>query len=357
MQTDGHVNAGRVPRPTGVQTLVGVLLLIACAAIATILLNTRVSSRGASVRVSIAPGSNLAQAADSLASAGVIRSALVFRLTAAMLGTDSVQITPGRYIVTRGRSTSALLEQLRSGTGRVRRLTVPEGWGIRQIARLVQDSLAIPADTLIAATRDAARRTRMQTPAADVEGYLFPATYEFTDAVTAAGVVDTMLLTFERRWKSAWDTTMQQQGRTRHEVVTLASIVEKEAGRSSDRALIASVYLNRLRAGMRLQADPTVLYAMGLVAKRVMYADLKVKSPYNTYRVAGLPPGPIASPGTESLRAALAPAIGNAMFFVAFPDGHSQFSRTFREHAAAVKAARQARDSAPTRITAPVSVR
>jgi UPF0755 protein len=138
---------------------------------------------------------------------------------------------------------------------------------------------------------------------------------------------------------------MQRQGRTRHEVVTLASIVEKEAGQSSDRALIASVYLNRLRAGMRLQADPTVLYAMGLVAKRVSYADLKVKSPYNTYRVAGLPPGPIASPGTESLLAALEPASGDAMFFVAFPDGHSQFTRTFAQHGAAVRAARKALDS------------
>lgn len=346
MSADDRRALAGARRPTGLQSFLGVLVLVAFASVAAVLLNTRVAGRGGSARVTIAPGSSIAQAADSLASARLIRSALVFRITAALSGSGSLRITPGRYVVPRGRSTSALLEQLRTGAGRVRRLTVPEGWGIRQIARLVQDSLAIPAETLIAATRDSARRARVQTSAADVEGYLFPATYEFTDSVSAGGVVDTMLLTFERRWKSAWDSTMQRQGRTRHDVVTLASIVEKEAGRSSDRALIASVYLNRLRVGMRLQADPTVLYAMGLVAKRVMYTDLKVESPYNTYRLSGLPPGPIASPGTESIQAALEPASGDALFFVAFPDGHSQFTRTFAQHGAAVRAARTARDSA-----------
>jgi len=346
MSADDRRELAGARRPTRIQTVLGVLVLMSCASVAAVLLNARVAGRGGSARVTITPGSSIAQAADSLTSAGVIRSALVFRIAAALSGSGSLRVIPGRYAVVRGRSTSALLEQLRTGAGRVRRLTVPEGWGIRQIARLMQDSLAIPADTLRAATRDSSRRARMQTPAADVEGYLFPATYEFTDAITAAGVVDTMLLTFERRWRSSWDTTMQRQGRTRHDVVTLASIVEKEAGRSSDRAQIASVYLNRLRAGMRLQADPTVLYAMGLVAKRVMYADLKVDSPYNTYRVSGLPPGPIASPGTESLQAALEPASGDAMFFVAFPDGHSEFTRTFAQHRVAVRAARKALDSA-----------
>lgn len=346
MNTDDRREFAGARRPSLLRTIVGVLVFLAFTGVAAVLLNTPLSGRSGSARVTIAPGSSLAQAADSLASARLIRSALVFRVAAALTGSGSLRVIPGRYLVSRGRSTTALLEQLRTGAGRVRRLTVPEGWGIRQIARLVQDSLAIPLDTLITATRDSARRARVQTSAADVEGYLFPATYEFGEAVTAGGVVDTMLLTFERRWKRAWDTTMARQGRTRHEVVTLASIVEKEAGRSSDRAMIASVYLNRLRAGMRLQADPTVLYAMGLVAKRVMYSDLKVDSPYNTYRVSGLPPGPIASPGTESLQAAIEPASSDAMFFVAFPDGHSQFTRTFAQHGAAVRAARKALDSA-----------
>ena len=125
----------------------------------------------------------------------------------------------------------------------------------------------------------------------------------------------------------------------------LASIVEREVGRATDRPMIASVYANRLRAGMRLQADPTVLYALGVDAKRVLYEDLKVDSPYNTYRVAGLPPGPIASPGTASLAATVSPAVSAAMFFVAFPDGHSEFRKTFAEHTTAVAQSRAARDS------------
>ncbi|HYW52287.1 MAG TPA: endolytic transglycosylase MltG [Gemmatimonadaceae bacterium] len=324
------------------------LLLLAAVVLLQFRRNGSVSGAGKLARVTIPVGATLDVVAESLQAARVIRSARVFRTEAMLRGSGESPIQPGRYVVQRGASTTALLEQLRNGTNRFRRLTIPEGWGIRQIARLMQDSLGIDSTELFAAARDSARRARMQTKAPDVEGYLFPATYDFTDDVTPAGVVDTMLLTFERRWKSAWDTALTRQGRSRHDVVTLASIVEKEAGRDEDRAMIASVYANRLRAGMRLQADPTVLYAMKLVAKRVMYADLRVDSPYNTYRVSGLPPGPIASPGTASLAAAIEPATSDAMFFVAFPDGHSEFTKTFAQHSAAVKASRQARDAAAT---------
>lgn len=329
---------------------VGALLLAVVAAVAgVVLMNTRVARTGASAKVVIPNGATLGEAADSLRSARVIRSATVFQLVAMFTGDGGGEIKYGRYVIPRGANTSEILAQLHSGEGRFHRLTIPEGWAIQQIARLLRDSLGIPVDSVVAATRDSTRRARVQTPAADVEGYLFPATYEFTDGTPASAVIDTMLLTFDRRWKSAWDTTLQRQGRSRHSAVTLASIVEKEAGRSSDRPMIAAVYLNRLRKGMRLQADPTVLYAMGLVAKRVLFADLRVESQYNTYRVSGLPPGPIASPGTASIAAAVQPADSDVVFFVAFPDGHSQFTRTFAEHSAAVKVAHAARDSAAVR--------
>jgi UPF0755 protein len=323
-----------------------IVLLCSVAIGGAVIVNSRVARAGTLAKVSIPNGATLGEAADSLRSAHVIRSALVFQLAALVTGDGGGEIVYGRYVIPRGASTAEILTQLHSGSGRFHRLTIPEGWGIQQIAKLLHDSLGIGVDSLQAATRDSARRSRMRTTAPDVEGYLFPATYDFTAGTPAAAVVDTMLLTFERRWKSAWDATLKAQGRTRQSAVTLASIVEKEAGRSSERPLIASVYMNRLKAGQRLQADPTVLYAMGLVAKRVMFADLKITSPYNTYRVAGLPPGPIASPGTASLAAAIEPAVSDAMFFVAFPDGHSQFTRTFAEHSAAVKAAHAARDSA-----------
>jgi UPF0755 protein len=329
--------------------LAAVLFVVVLACAAALLLNSRVPRAGSIAKVTIPNGATLAEAADSLASARVVRSATVFQLVALLSGDGGAEIKYGRYFLTRGASTAVIVAQLRSGAGRYHRLTIPEGWGIQQITRLLHDSLGLAVDSLVAATRDSARRARIGTRAADVEGYLFPATYDFGEAITAAAAVDTMLLTFERRWRPSWDSTLKQQGRTRHDLVTLASIVEKEAGRSSERSMIAAVYMNRLRAGQRLQADPTVLYAMGLVAKRVLFADLRVDSPYNTYRVTGLPPGPIASPGTASLAAAMEPAISDAMFFVAFPDGHSQFSRTFGEHTAAVKAAHAARDSAAKR--------
>ncbi len=334
-------------RPFRMVVLLGIMLVMACAVAA--LFNTRVGRAGSVARVTIPPRASLAVIGDSLQRANVVRSALLFRLVAQVRGVPGTDVIGGRYLVARGQSVEQIVRQFEQGRGRFRRLTIPEGWNIRQIARLAEDSLGIPVDSLLAATRDSARLARMQTPSADVEGYLFPATYEFTDGVDASSVVDTMLVTFERRWKDAWDATLQQQGRTRHALVTLASIVEKEAGRNSDRPLIAAVYLNRLRTGMRLQADPTVVYSMGLASKkRVLFADLRIDSPYNTYRNAGLPPGPIASPGTASLAAAVEPAASDAMFFVAFPDGHSQFTRTFAEHTAAVKAARAARDAAPT---------
>jgi UPF0755 protein len=331
-------------------TVLGLVVLAAAGLAAALIWNTRVWRAGSMARVTIPAGATVQVAADSLAATRVIRSALVFRIAATLRGEAGAALVSGRYLVPRGAGVSEVLAQLVSGRGRFHRLLVREGWSVQQIARLAADSLGIPADSIIAAARDSARRARMKTPVGDVEGYLFPATYDFADGVTAGGVVDTMLMTFERRWKPAWDSVLAQQGRSRHALVTLASIVEKEAGRDSDRPLIAAVYLNRLAAGMRLQADPTVIYGMGLVSKkRVMFADLRTESPYNTYRVSGLPPGPIASPGTASLQAALSPAKSDAMFFVAHPDGHSEFTRTFAQHTAAVKAARAARDSAAPR--------
>ena len=326
---------------------IATLALVAIGCVALLLRwNGNVDGAGRIARVTIPKGATLTDAADSLQHARVIRTATIFLLDARLRGRGDDSVQAGRYLVTRGTSTERLLDQLQRGSDRFRRLTIPEGWGIQQIARLMHDSLGIDTTALRAVTRDPVRRARMKTTASDLEGYLFPATYEFTDGTTAAGVVDTMLLTFERRWKNAWDTTLARQGRRRHDVVTLASIVEKEAGRDEDRPMIASVYMNRLRKGMRLQADPTVLYAMKLVAKRVLYADLRTESLYNTYRVAGLPPGPIASPGTASLAAVIEPPTNDALFFVAFPDGHSQFTKSFAEHAVAVKAARAARDAA-----------
>ncbi|NBS59975.1 MAG: endolytic transglycosylase MltG, partial [Betaproteobacteria bacterium] len=173
-------------------------------------------------------------------------------------------------------------------------------------------------------------------PASSFEGYLFPDTYTFPDNATARDAVRVMVERFEKVWKPEWTARAAEVKMSRHEVLTLASIVEREVFRNDERPVVAAVYLNRLKAHIPLQADPTVQYALGKKPGRVLYRDLRVVSPYNTYLNPGLPPGPIASPGAASIEAALHPAKVPYRFFVAAPDGHHEFRRTFAEHEAAI---------------------
>jgi UPF0755 protein len=311
---------------------VGLLILVLGAVVALEVFG--VGSGARVVRVTVAPNLRVRDLGATLARDGAIRSSLVFRVWATLTGHADDEVPSGRFLLTRPTPYAELVQEIRSGRRRV----------IQQVAQRLMDSLAIPIDSTLAAVRDSATRARVGTPAPDVEGYLFPATYEFlANGITSRGAVDSMLTTFERRWRPAWDSALKRDGRTRHEVVTLASIVEREAAKQAERPLIAAVYSNRLRDGQRLQADPTVLYGMGIVAKRVTYDDLKHDSPYNTYRNAGLPPGPIGAPGAASLAAAVSPAPVPYKFFVAFPDGHHEFRTTYDEHLQAVAAARAAR--------------
>jgi UPF0755 protein len=195
------------------------------------------------------------------------------------------------------------------------------------------------------AVRDTALLHALDIPTATLEGYLFPDTYVFPDGTTPRQAVRMMVSRFETVWLPEWDAQLQKRAMNRNDVMALASIVEKEAKLPEERPVIAAVYLNRLRAGMLLQADPTVQYAIGHHVSRVLYKDLAIDSPYNTYRYKGLPPGPIASPGKPSIVAALFPAQVPYLFFVAYPDGHHEFTTNFSAHSVAVKNARRAWDS------------
>jgi UPF0755 protein len=182
-------------------------------------------------------------------------------------------------------------------------------------------------------------------PTPTLEGYLFPDTYVFPDGTTPREAVRVMVARFQQVWLPEWNAQLQKEALSRNDVMALAAIVEKEARIPEERPVIAAVYLNRLKGGMRLQADPTVQYALGRHVARVLYKDLAIDSPYNTYRYSGLPPGPIASPGRPAIVAALFPAHVPYRYFVAHPDGHHEFTRDFRAHSAAVKAARREWDS------------
>jgi UPF0755 protein len=307
-------------------------LLIACG-----------GSDGPQARVTIPPGASMRTAADSLKSAGVIGSPKMFRFYAKLRRGDR-QIKAGTYMLARDASWGSVLASLRSGRGVVNILTVPEGFRLTQTESLMVVKLALTPDSIRAAVRDSALLFRVQAPrsAKDLEGYLFPDTYFFPPGTSARVAVQTMVRRFEQRWKPEWTARLDTFALTRHQLLTLASIVEEEARLPAERPIIAAVYWNRLRRGMRLEADPTVQYALPKPQARLLYRHLEVRSPYNTYRNTGLPPGPIAAPGAASIEATLRPANVPYLYFVAYPDGHHEFRVTLAEHQAASRLARRA---------------
>ena len=246
----------------------------------------------------------------------------------------------GTYVLHDAMSWEQVLTALRLGRGVVHVVTIPEGWTMLEIAPALAETLDVPADSILAAVRDTALLRRLNVPTPTVEGYLFPDTYTFPAGATARDAVLAMVERFEQQWKPEWDSILPRIKLNRHDIVTLASIVEREVRREEERPVVAAVYLNRLRTGMPLQADPTIDYALGRKPGRVLYKDLRVVSPYNTYRNAGLPPGPIGSPGSASIEASLKPANVPYRFFVAAPDGHHEFRRTYAEHLAAIRMVR-----------------
>ncbi|HEX5436554.1 MAG TPA: endolytic transglycosylase MltG, partial [Gemmatimonadaceae bacterium] len=275
-----------------------------------------------------------------------IRWPKLFRAYAMILGSDR-DIKPGMYALQPGLSYHALLHALEQGEGLERRVTIPEGYSLREIVPLLARTLRVPVDSVKAAVRDTALRRALGVPASTLEGYLFPDTYTFAYGTSAREAVRQMTQQFEAMWKSAWNARLTQLGMSRNDIVTLASIVEKEALLPEERPVISAVYHNRLRAHMPLQADPTVQYALGEHHDRLLYRDLEVDSPYNTYKHSGLPPGPIASPGEASIEAALFPAHVPYLFFVADPDGHHEFRTTFAGHKAAKREAARERRKRP----------
>lgn len=297
-------------------------------------------------RVVISKGSFRA-ATDSLVAARVISFGPVFRVYARVRGLDR-SIQAGTYVFNPGASWGDILRDLNEGRDIELSVTVPEGLPLAQSLPLIAEKLEVPLDSLELAVRDRDAILRVGSPTGTLEGYLFPDTYRFPPDANAQAIVDEMLKRFEAQWTPAMKARLDSTGLSRHAVLTLASIVEEEARVDSERPVIAGVYLNRIAKKMPLQADPTVRFALGKYTDRVLYRDLTVDSPYNTYKVKGLPPGPIAAPGRKSLEAALWPASVPWLFFVAHPDGHHVFTKTFREHSRAIRAVKAAKAATRT---------
>jgi UPF0755 protein len=315
--------------------------LIAALAVAVTLIACGGGGSPGVARMTIPPRASLRVAAESLASAGLVKSPTFFRLYAKMRGGER-QIRAGTYELRKDLGYGAILEALKGGKGLVKTLTVPEGYSVTQVVRTIAARLQVPPESVQAAVRDTALRRRLDVPAATLDGYLFPDTYSLPEGASARQAVAQMVKRFEQIWKPEWTARLDTIGLSRHDILTLASIVEKEARLPQERPVIAAVYMNRLRQGMLLQADPTVQYALPEHQPRLLYRHLRVKSDYNTYIRKGLPPGPIASPGQPSIVAALYPAQVPYKYFVAFPDGHHEFRVTAAQHEAIVGEARRA---------------
>lgn len=311
-------------------------------------------SESTTARVNIPKGVTVRGAADSLRNAGVIGSPRLFRWYVAARG-QTRMIKPGTYAFNTHASYSAVLDALVSGEGIMHTVVIPEGFDLREITPVLVKALSVSADSVRAAATDTAWKRRLNVPAETLEGYLFPATYSFADGTTARQAVEAMLERFESVWKPEWDTRLQAMSISRNDAMAMASIIEKEARKAEERPIISAVYWNRVKKGMKLQADPTVQFALPAHVERVYFKDLEIDSKYNTYKYAGLPPGPIASPGEASIIAAITPANVPYLYFVAHPDGHHEFRTTFAEHQRAIldvkRAAREgaAREGAAAR--------
>jgi UPF0755 protein len=303
---------------------------------ALLLLLLGCGSNPAPERVSVPPGSTFAAVTDSLEAHRVIGNRLWFTLLARVRGADR-SVRAGAYEFAPRQSAWRVLEILSEGREAARRLTVPEGFTILDLAALAWERLGIPGDSVLAAAQDSASASEtLGFPVRSYEGFLRPETYSIPLSLTAAELVRLMADGFKADWKPEWTARLDTLHMTELQLVTLASIVEGEARADEERETIAGVYHNRLRIGMALQADPTIQYAIALKTgqrkPRLYVKDYQFPSPYNTYLHPGLPPGPVNSPSRRSIEAALYPAKVPYLYFVAGPDGRHLFSRTYDEH-------------------------
>lgn len=287
-------------------------------------------------RVTIAPGSALPRIALQLEQAGVVGDAGRFiRLTRWREATQKIKA--GEYEFSKAATPGEVLDRLVAGDVIKIRITIPEGFTLREIAMRVAAAGIGTPEQFIRAAADLARLGRLGVPGKNLEGYLFPETYTVTTTTSPVEVVNAMAAQFERQLQPELLAAARARGLDRHALVTLASIVQKEAGNEEEMPLIAAVFHNRLRKRMLLQADPTVIYGIADFDGNLTRLHLRTPTPYNTYTRTGLPPGPIASPGLAALKAAAMPAESPALYFVARGDGRHEFNVTLAAHNRAVQ--------------------
>ena len=317
------------------------------AALALVLAACTGEGSGPVQRVHVRPGASFSEVADSLEAKGIVRAGPLFRVYARIQG-DSRHVKPGTYGFRSGAGWDDVLADLRAGRVLNSRLVIPEGWDTRKIGVVVAEITELSVDTVMAALLDTAAPAALGVPGPTLEGYLYPATYTFPVDPPLDTVIARLVARYKEAWTPARDSAAAAIGLNQREVVTLASIIEWEAKKPEEMPLISAVYHNRLRIGYPLQADPTVQYALGEHQRRLLYAhiDSVADHPYNTYKRQGLPPGPIGSPSDRAIDAALNPAAGEFLYFVARADGSHVFTNSLDEHNRAKASLRRAADAA-----------
>ena len=331
-------------------TIIAIVLaagLLATVYVGVLYFGESIPSRAQRVEIKVLPGAYLSDVERMLVESGVLKHPRLFRWVAVITGKHK-KVQAGRYVFLDGMSISRMLHKLSHAEFEVTRLTIPEGFMLRQIAGTVRCVVEIDSAQFYQLTHDTDFIKQVGISAPSLEGYIFPDTYLLSWPMSSRDLVRIMIDRFREVYDREIARYASYVGLSTNEIVTLASIIQAEAQDESEMNRIAAVYHNRMRKGLRLEADPTVAYALGGARRRLRYSDLRVDSPFNTYRVKGLPPGPICSPGLASLLAAVRPLEGcEDLYFVAAGDGSHFFSKTHDEHMKAKRYAKSLRDTIP----------
>lgn len=288
------------------------------------------------VSLLIRPGSSLILVANQLTAKEVIRSPLALRLLARLKGQET-SIQAGQYTFSQPATPSAVLERLVAGDVELTSITIPEGFTLRQIAERLAEKGVADRDAVLSAAYDPDFLQDLGITAQSLEGYLFPETYRFVPGISVLEILRMMVAENSRQLERLQKALSDKLPLAKHELLTLASIIQQETGLEEEMPLISAVFHNRLQRNILLQTDPTVIYGIDNFNGNLTRKDLQRPSPYNTYLNRGLPPGPIASPGYKALWAAARPAASQYLYFVARGDGSHQFSATLEEHNLAVR--------------------
>ena len=320
-----------------VLAVVAIVLVVAAAAAVWLVLGSERPYKGyagAEQFVEVPPGAGPAAIGRRLKDAGIVRDELSFRVALWRSG-QARRLQAGEYRFDRPMNPREVIDKIARGDVFMRPVTFPEGLTLRQMSQIYErDGLGSAAE-FVKAAQNAALIREVDPSATDLEGYLFPNTYSLPRKSTAGELVQRMVTAFRDALTPELVERAAARGLSVRQLVTLASLVEKETAKPDERPVVAAVYSNRLRIGMGMQCDPTVIYALeraGRYTGNLTREDLRFDSPYNTYRYAGLPPGPIASPGRASLEAAANPADVPYIYFVSRNDGSHVFSTTLDEH-------------------------